>query len=667
MQESFPYNNYYRPSHARKTIISANPFIHPSSTVMCRDQFDPITMFSPTGSPRSSVSSTATNVCGAPLTPLYELDGAAGEMVVTESSTVDDSEGEQDALRAHIAAEQASKRVNLSLAVPPPPAFSTFTFPPQGTGSSVVSPSDEGIALPREGFTFGTCPSTPFLGTPVAEQGPFEYPDMTSGSRSTSRSSSIKGSSQSRSNSRSPVFHARRPLSLSSQQSLHSQSDIPSPPATRRSSTVSDIATLPVTGRRPSIVHSVTAETSVADPTSAASSNNHSSTLSVTPLPTPLPIPTPAPPLSHHGSIRRPSTLSFQQKALPAPIPPSLLARRGSLPAAQLFGLPLSELSAHRSRASASGIPAIPQSPAITTASLYQRRQSITTETETETGATGATGAIGGGVGHPTRGTLPEKMRTTSVSAGSDSTGYASSDRRGSFPSIHPVHSLSSSRHTLLNRSGSTSSHTSRASRRSFTSSRTPTPPAYCSSSSAMSSPRTQPASLLPPLSVPPSPQFTRSSSADGVPTQKQMQMQMQIQTQTGSGCSRHSQSRSSSDEDDESLPTPAMDSLSISRGGGDGGGVVSGEGLNPDVVSGGSSEDEVYLGMSGSQMVVVESPKAMRDEKVSKESLPSSWPVHVIAPTPPIETQAPGLETVFERPPLESAESVDSGKTLTV
>lgn len=112
------------------------------------------------------------------------------------------------------------------------------------------------------------------------------------------------------------------------------------------------------------------------------------------------------------------------------------------------------------------------------------------------------------------------------------------------------------------------------------------------------------------------------------------------------------------------------MDSLSISRGGGDGGdggGVVSGEGLNPDVVSGGSSEDEVYLGMSGSQMVVVESPKAMRDEKVSKESLPSSWPVHVIAPTPPIETQAPGLETVFERPPLESAESVDSGKTLTV
>lgn len=43
------------------------------------------------------------------------------------------------------------------------------------------------------------------------------------------------------------------------------------------------------------------------------------------------------------------------------------------------------------------------------------------------------------------------------------------------------------------------------------------------------------------------------------------------------------------------------MDLFFILRGGGDGGGVVSGEGLNFDVVSGGLSEDEVYLGMLGS------------------------------------------------------------------
>lgn len=614
-----------------------SPKTNPSIlNVMCRDQFDPITMFSPSGSPRSSVSSATTNVCGAPLTPLYELDGAAGEMVVTESATVDDSEGEQDALlREHIAAGQASKRVvNLSLAVPPPPAFSTFAFPPQGGAAAaaaslgVVSPGDEGIALPREGFTFGTCPSAPFLGTPVVEQGPFEYPDMTGG-RSTSRSSSIKGSSpQSRSNSRSPIFRAR-PLSISSQHSLHSQSDIPSPPATRRSSTVSDITTLPVAGRRPSIVHSATAETPVvADATSASSSNHHHpSTRSVTPLPTPGP-------LAHHGSIRRPSTLSFQQKALPQPIPPSLLARRGSLPAAHLFRLPLSELSAHRSRASASGIPTVPQSPAVSTASLYQRRQSIATETDA------------GGVGHARGGTLGEKMRTTSISAGSDSTGYTSAGRRGSVPSSSSSFAAASSRNTLLNRSGSTCSQTSR---RSFTTLRTPTtPPVPCAF--ATPSPRIQPASLLPPLSVPSSPRSTRSSLAEGA------------HAQTRSG---HS---GSSDDDDEMLPTPAMDTLSISSGGG-------GAGLNRDVVCRGSSEDEVYLGVaaaaSGGQMVVVESPTAMmRDEKTVCKPSPPPWPVQVIAPTPPIETETemetPGLETVFERPPLESAESVDSGKTLT-
>lgn len=96
---------------------------------------------------------------------------------------------------------------------------------------------------------------------------------------------------------------------------------------------------------------------------------------------------------------------------------------------------------------------------------------------------------------------------------------------------------------------------------------------------------------------------------------------------------------------------------------------------MNRDVVCRGSSEDEVYLGVaaaaSGGQMVVVESPTAMmRDEKTVCKPSPPPWPVQVIAPTPPIETEmemeTPGLETVFERPPLESAESVDSGKTLT-
>lgn len=612
-------NNYYR----LLTTVALFSHLYYLFNIVCCYPYDLMTMSSPSGSPRSSVSSATTNVCGAPLTPVYELDGAAGEMVVRDSSTVDDSESEPDILHEHIAVEQAPKRINLSLAVPPP-TFSAFTFPTQITAANGVPLSEEGIALPREGFSFGTCPSVPFLGTPVAEQGPFEYPDMT-GSRSTSRPSSIKGSSQSRSNSRSPHFHGR-PLSISSQQSLGSQSDIPSPPGTRRESTVSDIATIPVAARRPSIVHPATIETSVPNSTFASSSNT-SPTPSVTHLPSPAP-------LSHHGSIRRPSTLSFQQKALPAPIPPSLLARRGSLPAAQLFGLPLSELSTtHRSRPSANSIPPLPQSPALTTASLYQRRQSIATET--------------GGVVHP-RGTLPEKVRTSSISAGSDSTGYTSSDRRGSLPYIHPAHSLPSSRNAVLSRSGSTSSQTSR---RSFKSS-SRTPPTN-HSSTIPSSPQNQPASLLPPLSVPPSPAFTRSSSADAVPEQ----------TRSDHHYSRKSKSRSSSDEDDE-LPTPAVDSLSISRS------VVGGPGMNTDMVSagGGASEDEVvYLGGPGSSQVLVESPTAMRDERICKKPLPpSSWPVQVIAPSPAIET--PGLETVFERPPLENAESgVDGGKRLTV
>lgn len=91
---------------------------------------------------------------------------------------------------------------------------------------------------------------------------------------------------------------------------------------------------------------------------------------------------------------------------------------------------------------------------------------------------------------------------------------------------------------------------------------------------------------------------------------------------------------------------------------------------MNHDMVSagGGASEDEVvYLGGPASSQVLVESPTAMRDERICKKPLPpSSWPVQVIAPTPAIET--PGLETVFERPPLENAESgADGGKRLTV
>ena len=194
-------------------------------------------------------------------------------------------------------------------------ASSSTTEPPHGSSSS---------ELPVAGFTFGTCPSTPFVGTPTAERGQFEYPDLDLGPRDVPPNQVTpqalgqayrRGSIVSRTSSdRRPSVVPRSFIEPQPSPFIHQQASYPSLPVTRRSSTCSTIATVPSSGRRPSILHSAT------NP--------------------------PLFPVTNGADIRptshRPS-LMFPNKALAISVPPSL-ARRGSLPTAQLFGLPTADL-----------------------------------------------------------------------------------------------------------------------------------------------------------------------------------------------------------------------------------------------------------------------------------------------------------------------------------
>ncbi|TYJ51873.1 hypothetical protein B9479_007532 [Cryptococcus floricola] len=403
------------------------------------------------------------------------------------------------------------------IALPAPsPAFNTFVFPPITSPPARSTPSLD--ALPNEEFVFGDCPAQPFLGTPVAEQGPFEYPDL------------VGSSSSAHSSPRSSSFRTRRPLSISSQNSLHSEPV--SPPKARRGSTNSSIATLPM-ARRPSIVHSATVEGTV--PVSADTTPCH------TPLPPPLALPR-----------HRTAAFMYQQKAMPAPIPPSLLARRGSLPAAQLFGLPLHDLQ-NRSKS-------VNHGPVITAASLYQRRQSVVSDS----------------AANPPLQVVPPPTFNP--------------ERRPSLPAISPSLAFPP-RITKVSRSTSIS----HAPRRPL-------------SSLLSSSPRTrQHNHLPPPLGIPPSP---RSSSHGRL------------------------SSTTSSDEDEPETPLPQVPRLD-----------------QPAVVGLWAGEEEV------------ESPVvAMSMEGEVQKALPIPMPV--IGGDELVSPETPGLETVFERPPLETIDSGDSAET---
>lgn len=197
------------------------------------------------------------------------------------SSAIDSSESDEDG---------SDHAATSPLPDAKPPLFTANSAPP------VLQTEYEGI---KEGFSFGTCPSTSFVGTPAAEKGPFEYPDMT----------------QSAGSSRRPSL---------AQPFLRRESST--------SSTTSTITAFSSATRRPSLA----------------------------PLPLPSALPSFQ---DGAQARRRGSMFHFQTKAVAAPIPPSLLARRGSLPAAEaIFGLPSTERRSH-SRFSVSGAPHIPHSP----------------------------------------------------------------------------------------------------------------------------------------------------------------------------------------------------------------------------------------------------------------------------------------------------------------
>ncbi|WWC85857.1 uncharacterized protein L201_000724 [Kwoniella dendrophila CBS 6074] len=398
---------------------------------------------SPGPSPRPSISSSSNYSIGIPLTPIEELglDKMSSDLIIsTEDVDNDDPLVQVESIKT------ISGRPNLPTLNVPPPSFSNYSFgissSPSASSSSSIARGEGGrtpsplssiedgeIALPSEGFKFGSCPSSSFVGTPTAEQGPFEYP---SSSSSTSNFSISPPKSMG-----SPTLARRGSLALGLTHRRGSIIPQPnpnpninrlrgsfddgiSPPPTRRSSTCSTLTTLPIAGRRPSIVHSTTVEVTLpqAHP-------------SVPPFGEHPPQPSSA------SSSRRPSVLMFPSKPLPAPIPPSLLARRGSLPVAQLFGVPLADQNNNKTRSSYSS-----GSATISTAQLYLRRQSVMSESGFSNGSGTTIGEATGnehyGYNDVENGYRRRSMRPRTPSA--DFTPQTvSSQRRGSVSFFPPV------------------------------------------------------------------------------------------------------------------------------------------------------------------------------------------------------------------------------------
>lgn len=299
-----------------------------------------------------------------------------------------------------------------------------------------------------DAFVFGTCPSAPLSATPTTELGQFEYPSPPLDRvRSWGSQSSGHGSGHGNGNgvgagagpgsisARSSVSYSGRavPLGESHRHAsiiarptdrhrepatpAHDAHAPPSPPAARRSSTCSTITTLPASGRRPSILHSATTGSGSALPKSASTSpaTAHSPLPAVgtgetsTSPSSPTTGTTATLPSAAQLSTRR-GSLMFQPNLLPCPVPPSLLNRRGSLPAAQLFGLPSDQLAQLAlQRASISGTYVANIAPTSTTShALYHRRDSLISDGGTSSGGSSRTVVAegqgeGAGSGVPTR------------------------------------------------------------------------------------------------------------------------------------------------------------------------------------------------------------------------------------------------------------------------
>lgn len=260
----------------------------------------------PPPSPRSARSSTS-SAPPPPLTPVYELSSTLDDMAIASSSGSSNNDEEE----------------------------SSRGFISSSSGSGKLIPIPSPTELPSSSFSFGSCPSVPINRTPTHELGPFDYP---------SASSSTALPTSPRRMSLALGMTHRRGSIVTRSNSTDSDATIPVAPATRRSSTCSTITTLPLAGRRPSILHS-------------ASTNSG-----------------PPPPPTYSPTHSRRSSLMFPQKPLNSPIPPSLLARRGSLPVSQLNNLDLSRAG----RASFAGQGSYTTS----TSALYRRRESVMSDGE---------------------------------------------------------------------------------------------------------------------------------------------------------------------------------------------------------------------------------------------------------------------------------------------
>ncbi|RSH82810.1 hypothetical protein EHS25_005800 [Saitozyma podzolica] len=279
-----------------------------------------------------------------------------------------------------------------------------------------------------DAFVFGTCPSAPLSATPTTELGQFEYPSPSldrarswgsqssgtghgngngNGAGAVAGSGSISArSSVSYSGRAVPLGESHRHASIiarptdrhrepSAQASALDAHAPPSPPSARRSSTCSTITTLPASGRRPSILHSATTGSGSALPKSASTSpsTTHS----------------PLPAVGTGETSPSPSSPTAGTTAT-LPSAAQLSTRRGSLPAAQLFGLPSDQLAQLAlQRASISGTYAANIAPTSTTShALYHRRDSLISDGGTSSGGSSRTvvpdgQGEGAGSGVPTR------------------------------------------------------------------------------------------------------------------------------------------------------------------------------------------------------------------------------------------------------------------------
>ncbi|WVW81847.1 hypothetical protein I302_103845 [Kwoniella bestiolae CBS 10118] len=567
---------------------------------------------SPAPSPRPSISSSSS---GPPLTPIYEMDKMSSDLIVSTEEVEDPSPSDRVMIPKR---EHAKKngRANLPTLNVPPPTFHNYSFGSSIPASSPSASSTESsigrtpsplssvedIALPSEGFKFGTCPSASFVGTPTAEQGPFEYPSSSSSTMSTSPPVG------------SPTLARRGSLALGMTHrrgsiiSTHSNGNgtAISPPPTRRSSTCSTITTLPAAGRRPSIVHSTTVDVAIPQTTSDTFDEPYRPTPSA-------------------SSSRRPSVIMFPNKNLPAPIPPSLLARRGSLPVDKLFGIPLSSDQPNRTRSSYSS-----GSATISTASLYLRRQSVVSES----GFSNGSGATVMNDDHTGNGIRRPSMRARTPSA--DFTPQtASSARRGSV-SFFPPQSLQTqtpARSSSL--SSSRSSVSSQSQRSSISSSRipinfSPRHPSYAHSG-VYSSRQSSTTSIS----------NTSSSSSASVPCSPKVGFNPMMSRRNRNSTINSNPGLSSSEEDEENeheeenqlLPTPNQSRLNDST-------------QVPDV------NVPTFVDPWSTSTSSIQS-------KLDELSIGGPGGGEPFISGVPLET--PPLETVMERPPLES---IDSGAT---